>query len=122
MPIIRESSSLPRTNPLYNWVRHLWENNPEISQWAENLVSKYYAEALAWVNNNLVPQLQVAVQAVTGGVVGMLVFFKNILLGVPGQEYRAVLPGISEQCCSGIQGHRKSVRRRLPPHLEKNRI
>ena len=67
---------------VYNWVRHLWENNPEISQWAENLVSKYYAEALAWVNNNLVPQLQVAVQAVTGGVVGMLVFFKNILLGV----------------------------------------
>ncbi len=67
---------------VYNWVRHLWENNPEISQWAENMVSKYYAEALAWVNNNLVPQLQVAVQAVTGGVLGVLVFFKNLLLGV----------------------------------------
>jgi len=69
-------------NTIYNWVLHLLENNPGITAVATELINKYYTEALAWLNNNLVPQLQTAVQAFTGGVVGVFVFFKNLLLGV----------------------------------------
>ena len=85
---------------VYNWVMHQVENNPGFLEWANGLLSQYYADsadfttwigglineyyadALTWLNNNLVPQLQVAVQAVTGGVVGVFVFFKNLLLGI----------------------------------------
>ena len=67
---------------VYNWVMHLLESNPEYARAATDLINQYYAEALAWLNNNLVPQLQTAVQAFTGGLLGMFTFLKNLLLGV----------------------------------------
>ena len=69
-------------NTIYNWVLHILENNPEIAVRATELINEYYTDALTWLNDNLVPQLQTAVQAFTGGVLGMFVFFKNLLLGV----------------------------------------
>lgn len=67
---------------VYDWVIHLLENNPEFAAKASEVINEYYTDALAWINVNLVPQLQVAAQAVTGGVVGVFVFLKNLLLGV----------------------------------------
>ena len=73
------------------WVLQLLENNPELARQVEVSLNEYYEdifrnqhyqEALVWVKDNLMPQLQTAVQAVTGGVLGVLVFFKNLLLGV----------------------------------------
>jgi len=69
-------------NTVYRWVMRLLENNPEFAAKATELINEYYSEALAWMNNNLVPQLQAAVQAFTGGVLGVFVFLKNLLLGV----------------------------------------
>lgn len=69
-------------NTVYKWVLHILENNPQFAARAAALVNEYYTEALAWINNNLVPQLQTAVQAFTGGLLGMFVFLKNLLLGV----------------------------------------
>ena len=67
---------------VYDWVIHLLENNPEFAAKASEVINEYYTDALAWINVNLVPQLQVAAQAVTGGVVGVFVFLKNLLLGI----------------------------------------
>ena len=72
---------------VYNWVIHMLESNPEFARKASEVINEYYTDALAWLNVNLVPQLQVAVQAVTGGVVGIFVFFKNLLLGVVVSVY-----------------------------------
>jgi len=83
---------------IYNWVLHLLENNPEIAARVSEWINQYYTEALAWLNNNLVPQLQTAVSAVTGGVVGVLVFFKNLLLGVVVSVY---LLGSKESFAAG---------------------
>ena len=69
-------------NTIYNWVLHILENNPEIAARATALINEYYTEALTWLNENLVPQLQTAIQAFTGGVLGVFVFLKNLLLGV----------------------------------------
>lgn len=78
------------------WVLRLLENNPDLARQAEDVLNEYYEdiflnqhyqEALAWVKDNLLPQLQAAVQAVTGGLVGMLVFFKNLLLGAMVSVY-----------------------------------
>lgn len=69
-------------NTVYNWVIHLLENNPDLARKAEELFNQYYQQAFEWLRDNLAPQLQVAVQAVTGGVVGVLIFFKNLFLGI----------------------------------------
>lgn len=67
---------------VYNWVLHLLENNPNFAARAVEVINEYYADALAWLNANVVPQLQTAAMAVTGGVLGVFVFLKNLLLGV----------------------------------------
>ena len=73
------------------WVLRLLENNPDLARQVEDVLNEYYEdifrnqhyqEALVWVKDNLLPQLQTAIQAVTGGVLGVLAFFKNLLLGV----------------------------------------
>ncbi len=74
-------------NTVYSWVIHLLENNPDFAQRASEIITEYYTDALEWININLAPQLQVAVQAVTGGVVGVFVFFKNLLLGAVVSVY-----------------------------------
>ena len=64
------------------WVQRLLENNPELARQAVDLFNRYYQEGLTWLRENVAPQIQLAVQAVTGGVVGVVVFLKNILIGV----------------------------------------
>lgn len=64
------------------WVLHLLESNPDLAQRAQELFNQYYQQALDWLQTNLAPQLQAAVQAVSGGVVGVLTFFKNLFLGI----------------------------------------
>ena len=67
---------------VYNWVLHLLENNPEFAARAREVINEYYTDALTWINDNLMPQVQLAVTALSGGVVGVLVFFKNLFIGV----------------------------------------
>ena len=67
---------------VYNWVIHMLESNPEFAAKATEVINEYYTDALAWLNVNLVPQLQAAVTAVTGGILGVFVFLKNLLLGI----------------------------------------
>jgi len=69
-------------NTIYDWVIHMLENNPEFAARASEVINEYYTDALAWANVNLVPQLQTAAMAVTGGILGVFVFLKNLLLGV----------------------------------------
>ena len=63
------------------WAMNLLENNPNFAEWVMGLFEEYYNDALLWVRNQLLPQVEVAIQALTGGVVGILVFLKNLLVG-----------------------------------------
>lgn len=73
------------------WVLLLLEKNPDLARQVQESFSQYYSQyyqqgldwqkGLDWLQTNLVPQLQAAAQAVSGGVVGTLIFFKNLLLG-----------------------------------------
>lgn len=63
------------------WITGLLEDNPRFAQWVSELINEYYQDALVWLRDKLMPQIQVALQAVTGGVVGIVVFFKNLLIG-----------------------------------------
>lgn len=67
---------------IVNWVQRLLEDNPDFAVWVSNAINEYYQDALTWLSDKLVPQIEVAVQAVTGGVLGVFVFLKNLLIGV----------------------------------------
>ena len=69
-------------NKVYGWVIHILENNPKFAAKATEIINEYYTDALAWIKVNLVPQIQSAAMAVTGGILGVFVFLKNLLLGV----------------------------------------
>ena len=69
-------------NQVLAWATNLLENNPDFARWATDLIEEYYNDALLWISNQLLPQVEVAIQAVTGGVVGIFVFLKNLLIGI----------------------------------------
>lgn len=79
MQLVGSLDSYYRT--IVHWVESLLENNPEFASWAEGMIAKYYQEALNWLRGTVVPQLKVALVAVTGGVVGVLDFVYNLLIG-----------------------------------------
>ena len=72
---------------IVNWVQRLLEDNPDFAVWVSNAINEYYQDALTWLSDKLVPQIEVAVQAVTGGVLGVFVFLKNLLIGVIVSAY-----------------------------------
>ena len=65
-----------------NWIFGILEDNPNFSQRAVELFNEYYHDAIDWLTGKLVPQIEVAIQAVTGGVVGLLSFTYNMLVGI----------------------------------------
>lgn len=68
-------------NTAVRWVQMILENNPNFAARVGQLINEYYNDAIAWVSGQLLPKIEVALQAVTGGVVGVLVFLKDLLVG-----------------------------------------
>ena len=72
---------------IYAWVVKLMEDNPAISDQVLATVRDYYNELVNWVTNTLIPQAQVAIVAVTGGIWSVVVFLKNLLIGMMVSVY-----------------------------------
>ena len=68
-------------NTLVRWAQNILESNPKFAAWAGQLIEEYYNDMLLWVSDQLLPKMEIAIQAVTGGVVGVFVFLKNLLVG-----------------------------------------
>lgn len=67
---------------IYSWVVKLMEDNPVFSDQVLATVRDYYNELVNWVYNTVIPQAQVALIAVTGGIWSVLVFLKDLLIGM----------------------------------------
>lgn len=63
------------------------EDNPYISERVLTLVRDYYNELVDWVKNTVIPGAQVAIVAVTGGVLSVLIFAKDLLVGIVVSVY-----------------------------------
>ena len=72
---------------IYGWVTQLLENNPSISEWVTTNIQEYYRELVAWVTNTWVPQAQQTIALVTGGLLSVLNFFKDFLVGIAVSVY-----------------------------------
>lgn len=67
---------------VYGWVEHLLETNPDIASRVTEMIGGYYTELRSWFTGTVLPQAQQTITIVTGGVVTVLVFFKNFFVGV----------------------------------------
>ena len=73
---------------VYNWINALVENDTLFSSndvFSEQLLSAlngYYDRLVKWITDTVIPQAQVAIVAVTGGIWSVVVFLKNLLIGM----------------------------------------
>ncbi|MBR2895636.1 MAG: AI-2E family transporter [Oscillospiraceae bacterium] len=80
MQLISNAESYYKT--ILAWVQELVDSNPQFAAWVGDLIQEYYNDAFLWVRDQVLPRVEVAIQAVTGGVLGILVFLKDALVGV----------------------------------------
>lgn len=67
---------------IYGWVNQLVEDNPHMSGKVLEAFRSYYNELINWVYNTLIPQAQVAIVAVTGGIWNVVLFLKDLFVGI----------------------------------------
>ena len=72
---------------VYNWVTALMENedlfsDEVLSDQVLSALNGYYDKLVKWVTDTVIPQAQVAIVAVTGGIWSVIIFLKNLLIGM----------------------------------------
>ena len=72
---------------VYDWVTALMENEPVFSKQVLAALNSYYANLVKWITDTVIPQAQVAIVAVTGGIWSVVVFLKNLLIGMMVSVY-----------------------------------
>ena len=78
-------------NTVYAWVTQLMENNPGIGTWVTGAIDEYWDELRAWFTGKFLPQAQQTITMLTSGVVSVLAFFKDFLVGVIVSVYLLAL-------------------------------
>ena len=72
---------------VYNWVTALVENetlfsDEVLSDQVLSALNDYYDKLVRWITDTVIPQAQVAIVAVTGGIWSVIIFLKNLLIGM----------------------------------------
>lgn len=84
-------------NTISGWVEHLLESNPAVENWVAAQMQDYYEDITGWLKNDLLPQAQTVMVAAAGGVVSLLGFLKNLLVGIIVSVY---LLATKERCAA----------------------
>lgn len=79
------------------WVTHLLETNPEVASWVARQMSSYFQDIDKWLTGGVLPQLQTVMTTVSGGVVSLVNFLKNLLVGLIVSIY---LLATKERCAA----------------------
>ena len=68
-------------NTIYNWGLGLMEDYPDVSDWLIKRANSYYNELIK-ILKSIIPQAQAALAVVTGGILSVLNFFLDLLVGI----------------------------------------
>ena len=68
-------------NTALGWIRKFLEDNPTAEVWIANRLDTVFAQAESWLRT-LLPQAQTAILTLTTGILGVINFLKNLLVGV----------------------------------------
>ena len=69
-------------NLIAGWIEELFHLNPEMESWVSGLMRDYYNDLLTWVTNTLMPKAQQIVGVLSGGVLTVVFFAMDLLVGV----------------------------------------
>ena len=78
-------------NTVYAWVTKLLDDNPEIAPRVSAAIDEYWDEVRGWFTNKFLPQAQQTIGIVTSGVLSVVLFFKDFLVGVIVSVYLLAL-------------------------------
>lgn len=84
-------------NTISGWVEHLLESNPSVESWVAAQMDDYYEDINTWLTKEVLPQAQTVMVAAAGGVVSLLGFLKNLLVGIIVSVY---LLATKERCAA----------------------
>ena len=85
-------------NTVYHWINDLLVNNPSLEQWVSQRLDASYENLIKWATDKAMPQAQQLLVSVTGGVVSVVVFAKNLVVGLIVSAY---LLAAKENCAAG---------------------
>lgn len=78
-------------NTVYSWVTQLLHDNPALDQYVSDNISQYWDKVTAWFTDTFLPQAQQTLSVLTSGVVSVVGFLKDFLVGVIISVYLLVL-------------------------------
>ena len=64
------------------WVIHLLETNPSVANWVNQQMAAYFQDLDKWLTSGVLPQIQAVMVTVSGGVLSLVNFVKDLLVGV----------------------------------------
>lgn len=100
---------------LENWIIEILSNNSKIEELATDIITKYSSALENWMNNSLMPQINVIIRELSLGVIGFAKFLWNFIIGVilsiyimackeefAGQSKKMVYALYSEERANGL--------------------
>lgn len=84
-------------NTISGWVEHLLERNPTVEQWVTDQMDDYFKDTKTWLTKEVLPQAQAVMVVAAGGVMSLLGFLKNLLVGIIVSVY---LLATKERCAA----------------------
>lgn len=95
LQLIENADNYYRT--INGWVTHLLETNPEVAAWVGQQMAAFFQDIDRWLTNGVLPQLQTVMVTVSGGVLSLVGFAKNLLVGLIASVY---LLATKERCAA----------------------
>ncbi len=78
-------------NTVYAWVTKLLNDHPRIAAAASSAFDEYWTDIRSWFTDTFLPQAQQTIGIVTSGVFSVLVFFKDLFIGIVVSVYLLAL-------------------------------
>ncbi len=67
---------------IVGWTESLLETFPEVEQLVSGQMNDFYTEMVQWLRKDALPQMQVMMAAAAGGIMSVVNFLNNILVGM----------------------------------------
>ena len=87
-------------NTIYHWINDLLEKNPDVEAWVTAQLDTSYQNLLSWLSSKVVPQVQTLLSAAAGGVMEVLNFLKDMVVGLIVSVY---LLATKERCAASCR-------------------
>ena len=79
------------------WIIHMLETNPAVANWVSQQMASYFQDIDNWLTSGVLPQLQMVIFTVSGGLLNVMNFIKGLLVAIIASVY---LLATKERCAA----------------------